>query len=84
MQCLLGLLLGDLISALDEALGDKLKGLHVGGRRKALRTKVRGDGEASARSFLQIGGVILIVLAIAVAVLRRRTAAGRKNGYAVL
>lgn len=40
--------------------------------RKALRTKVKGD--AAGRSLLQVGALILIVLVVAVAVLRRRTA----------
>ncbi|CAL8464340.1 g3875 [Coccomyxa elongata] len=52
------------------------------GNRKALRTKVKGDG--AGRSFLQVGALILIVLAAAVVVLRLRSAQGRKNGYAVL
>lgn len=53
-------------------------------RRKALRTKATEDHGGTTRSFLQIGVIILVVLAAAVAVLRRRTANARKSGYALL
>ncbi|EIE18688.1 hypothetical protein COCSUDRAFT_49169 [Coccomyxa subellipsoidea C-169] len=54
------------------------------GNRKALRTKATEDSGGTTRSFLQIGVIILVVLAAAMAVLRRRTANARKSGYALL